>query len=59
MVVQAVRDIEVFEEVTVDYGDGYWRGRVCECGVEGCYSGLKRKVEGPEAGDVDIIVCEN
>ncbi|KAF6219469.1 hypothetical protein HO133_003936 [Letharia lupina] len=26
-VVQAVRDIEVFEELTVDYGVGYWRNR--------------------------------
>ncbi|KAL9070138.1 MAG: hypothetical protein Q9161_005090 [Pseudevernia consocians] len=38
MVVQAVREIEVFEEVTVDYGVGYWRDRVCGCGVEGCCS---------------------
>ena len=43
MVVQAVREIGVFEEVTVDYGEGYWRDRVCGCGVEGCCS--KAKVE--------------
>ena len=29
MVVQAVREVGVFEEVTVDYGRGYWRGRGC------------------------------
>ncbi len=35
-VVRATRDVEVFEEVTVDYGEGYWRGKRCECGSEGC-----------------------
>lgn len=53
-VVQAVRDIEVFEEVTVDYGEGYWRGKVCECGVEGCCSGRV----GPEGRDLGSVVCE-
>lgn len=48
-VVQAVRDIEVFEEVTVDYGDGYWRHRVCECGAEGCCSRMKIKAGQKEA----------
>lgn len=42
-VVQCVRDIEVFEEVTVDYGFGYWRNKTCECGVEGCYEERKKK----------------
>lgn len=52
-VVQSVREIEVFEEVTIDYGFGYWRYKTCECGVEGCYENVKRaevdiKVEGNE-----------
>ena len=44
-VVQSVRDIEMFEEVTIDYGDGYWKQRVCECGAKGCYSNMRIKVE--------------
>ena len=46
-VVQTVRDIEMFEELTVDYGDGYWRDRECECGAENCVSKMKRKIPGP------------
>ena len=42
-VVQTVRAIEVFEEITIDYGDGYWRDRKCECGAEKCVSRKKRK----------------
>lgn len=56
-VVQAVRDIEVFEEVTVDYGEGYWRHKVCECGVEGCYSSGRN--EGPESWDLSTVVHED
>lgn len=54
-VVQAERDIEMFEEVTIDYGDGYWRHRVCECGVEWCRSRMKKEAvrkEGPEGWDL-------
>ena len=37
VVVKAVRDIEVFEEITVDYGEHYWGyGKYCECGVVEC-----------------------
>lgn len=37
VMVEAVRDIDVFEEVSVDYGAKYWgNGRFCECGLEGC-----------------------
>lgn len=58
-VVQAVRDIEAFEEVTVDYGEGYWRERRCECGAAGCREGRKGG-EGGEgglrSGDVGTVV---
>lgn len=57
-VVQAVRDIEVFEEVTVNYGDGYWRNRTCECGAEGCFSRTKGKDVGPELWDLSTVVYE-
>lgn len=38
VLVRAIRDIEIFEEITVDYGAAYFapRGRVCKCGEEGC-----------------------
>ncbi|KLJ12192.1 hypothetical protein EMPG_12742 [Blastomyces silverae] len=38
VLVRAIRDIEMFEEITVDYGDEYFRPRhrVCKCGEEVC-----------------------
>ncbi|OAX80396.1 hypothetical protein ACJ72_05274 [Emergomyces africanus] len=38
VLVRAIRDIEMFEEITVDYGDSYFqpRDRVCRCGEEAC-----------------------
>ncbi|GFF52214.1 histone-lysine N-methyltransferase, H3 lysine-9 specific SUVH1 [Aspergillus udagawae] len=36
--VQAVRDIDIFEEITIDYGKGYWKNRKCLCGEPGCRS---------------------
>ncbi|PWY90916.1 SET domain-containing protein [Aspergillus heteromorphus CBS 117.55] len=38
MTIEALRDIAVFEELTVDYGSGYWKGseRVCQCGETNC-----------------------
>ncbi|KAF7118793.1 hypothetical protein CNMCM5793_008418 [Aspergillus hiratsukae] len=38
MAVQAVRDIDIFEEITIDYGKGYWKNRVCLCGEPDCHS---------------------
>lgn len=38
MAVQAVRDIDIFEEITVDYGTGYWKNRKCLCREPGCCS---------------------
>lgn len=37
-IVKTVRDISTFEELTVDYGDGYWsrRGLRCLCGSRKC-----------------------
>ncbi|OJJ72594.1 hypothetical protein ASPBRDRAFT_175875 [Aspergillus brasiliensis CBS 101740] len=44
MTVEAVRDIQPFEELKVNYGRAYWKGsRVCQCGEEGCYSAGKEK----------------
>ena len=43
-VVQSVRDVEVFEELTIDYGDGYWRDRECGCGAEKCVEKRKGKI---------------
>ncbi|KAL2822181.1 hypothetical protein BDW59DRAFT_181080 [Aspergillus cavernicola] len=36
--VEAARDIAAFEDVTVNYGHGYWEGRECMCGEENCCS---------------------
>ena len=37
VMVKAKRDIEVFEELTIDYGDPYFRGKMkCLCGEECC-----------------------
>ncbi|KAI9716826.1 MAG: hypothetical protein M1812_005166 [Candelaria pacifica] len=37
MVVRALRNIEVFEEITVHYGDSYWtETRLCQCGARKC-----------------------
>ncbi|PGH11795.1 hypothetical protein AJ79_04697 [Helicocarpus griseus UAMH5409] len=49
VLVKAVRDVGVFEEITVDYGNGYFgrEGRVCRCG-EGCRFG---EGGGDDAGD--------
>lgn len=63
-VVVAARDIEAFEEITVDYGDGYWRDRACECGAEECYEKTKSKMvkaekEGPESWDLSTITHED
>lgn len=30
-ILKALRDIKTFEELTVDYGDGYWSNRGCRC----------------------------
>ncbi|KAJ5902783.1 hypothetical protein N7495_003311 [Penicillium taxi] len=41
MVAIAERDIGFHEELTIDYGPGYWSGsRVCYCGSKNCYSPL-------------------
>ena len=36
IMVQAERDIEMFEEITVGYGRGYWTTRHCLCGEDNC-----------------------
>lgn len=58
-VVEAVKDIDMFEEMTIDYGDGYWKDRVCECGAERCYTRMKMEAkdkEGPESWDLRTVV---
>ncbi|KAF7717805.1 SET domain-containing protein [Penicillium ucsense] len=35
-VVQAVRDIAIFEEITLHYGEQYWNSRHCLCGSSKC-----------------------
>lgn len=45
MAVQAVRDIDIFEEITIGYGKGYWKNRVCLCGEPDCHSQVPIKEE--------------
>ncbi|KAI9697413.1 MAG: hypothetical protein M1836_004691 [Candelina mexicana] len=36
-VIRAARNIEMFEEITVDYGDTYWKeSKLCQCGARSC-----------------------
>ena len=52
VVVFSVREVQVFEEVTVNYGEAYWAKRRCECGAEGCCESKKgtKVVEGAGRG---------
>ncbi|KAI4251772.1 MAG: hypothetical protein LQ352_004666 [Teloschistes flavicans] len=47
MMIVATRDIDVFQELTIGYGDGYWLSpdvRVCECNEPACcYDAAARK----------------
>lgn len=36
IMVKAIRDIDMFEELTVDYGSECWKERYCECGESCC-----------------------
>jgi hypothetical protein len=40
-----LRDISVFEEVTITYGPNYWIGRGCKCGGVKCVSLLKTQLD--------------
>ena len=37
-IVEAIRDISMFEEITINYGPGYWRRRHCLCGSDRCFN---------------------
>lgn len=37
-IIQAVRNINIFEELTIHYGNSYWKDRVCRCGASNCLS---------------------
>ncbi|GLB14197.1 hypothetical protein AtubIFM61612_001622 [Aspergillus tubingensis] len=43
MTVEVVRDIQPFEELTINYGWEYWKGRTCICGEEGCYTQQEKR----------------
>ncbi|PYH69913.1 SET domain protein [Aspergillus vadensis CBS 113365] len=43
MTVEVVRDIQPFEELTINYGREYWKGRTCICGEEGCYTQQEKR----------------
>ncbi|PYI08724.1 SET domain-containing protein [Aspergillus sclerotiicarbonarius CBS 121057] len=45
MTVEARKDIAIFEEITVNYGNGYWTTRTCRCGAENCVEEVKKEKE--------------
>lgn len=48
VMVVATRDVDMFEEITVDYGDAYWTGsNCCECGEDYCRLSLAYKKAHP------------
>lgn len=44
VLVRALRDIPIFEEITVNYGEDYWKERQCLCGSAICISRETRKI---------------
>lgn len=38
MAIEAVRNISFGDEITINYGDGYWNDEQCLCGEPGCIS---------------------
>ncbi|KAI9831749.1 MAG: hypothetical protein M1826_003080 [Phylliscum demangeonii] len=46
MCVETIRPVEVFEQITVDYGNEYWSARrLCQCGEECCKFDTVQKCE--------------
>ncbi len=43
VLVCAIRDIEMFEEILIDYGKDYWQNRDCLCGESNCCTMEKAK----------------
>ena len=46
-VVVAIKDVGMFDELTIDYGPGYWvEGRLCKCGSSKCrYNKPKKSID--------------
>lgn len=42
----ATRDIFLFEEITVNYGEDYWAFRECQCGASSCLTVIKALAAG-------------
>ncbi len=55
VMIVATRNVDVFEELTVDYGDGYWVGgkRLCKCKSLDCKFNTWKKVLKAEPMEVD------
>ncbi|PYH48980.1 SET domain protein [Aspergillus saccharolyticus JOP 1030-1] len=53
MTIEAERDIDMFEELTVNYGRLYWRDKECLCGAPNCYSKSEIKQREIESERVD------
>ena len=44
VLVAAIRDIAMFEEITIDYGPDYWYGRKCRCDESECVTAKRERV---------------
>ncbi|KAL2849242.1 hypothetical protein BJY01DRAFT_147462 [Aspergillus pseudoustus] len=42
MTIEAERDISAFEDITINYGKGYWIGKTCMCGEKNCVSKISK-----------------
>ena len=45
IMVRAKRNIDIFEELTINYGDEYWKEKFCECGESCCKLSQQYAVE--------------
>ncbi|KAI9880957.1 MAG: hypothetical protein M1830_009451 [Pleopsidium flavum] len=55
MCVQVIREIGIFEEITIDYGTNYWQeNHLCRCGEPDCKYDTVEKIRALRADDTDI-----
>ncbi|EYE98349.1 SET domain protein [Aspergillus ruber CBS 135680] len=59
VVIQAKREIVMFEEITVHYGDDYWNDQACQCGSSECVSKKRESKEPPLVLSVDNGVLDD
>lgn len=54
MCIRTVRDIDIFDEITIDYGSEYWQeAALCRCGEPACRYDTPKKVRAARALQVE------